>query len=49
MAQFYGIMLLCRPSLMYTIVRELNPETKSELHDNSSILRFAKGALNHHF
>ncbi len=31
MSQFYGIMLLCRPFLMYVLVRKLKPETRSEL------------------
>lgn len=49
MAQFYGIMLLCRPFLMYIIVRKLKPGTKSELQDNSSLLNFCKGCIKSSF
>ena len=49
MAQFYGIMLLCRPFLMYIIIRKLRPETLCELSDNLSLLNFCKACIKSSF
>lgn len=45
MSQFYGIMLLCRPFLMYIIMRNLKALTNDELPFNSILLNFCKGCI----
>lgn len=49
MSQFYGIMLLCRPFLIYTIVKRLKPETGNELKDSTSLNNFCKGSIKSSF
>lgn len=49
MSQFYGIMLLCRPFLMYVLVRKLKPETRNELQDSASLYSFCKGCIKSSF
>lgn len=48
-SQFYGIMLLCRPFLIYAVVKKLKPETRSELKDCASLNNFCKGSIKSSF
>lgn len=49
MSQFYGIMLLCRPFQIYTVVKKLKPETRNELKDSVSLNNFCKGSIKSSF
>lgn len=49
MSQFYGIMLLCRPFLIYAVVKKLKPETTSELKDSTSLNNFCKASIKSSF
>lgn len=49
MSQSYGIMLLCRPFLIYAVVKKLKPETRSELKDSTSLNNFCKASIKSSF
>lgn len=49
MFQFYGIMLLCRPFLMYVLVRKLRPDSRTELQESASLFNFCKGCIKSSF